>query len=87
MGLGVMGGRVASRLLRAGHIVIGYNRTRAKAEPLVSEGLRLADSPRAVAEAAEVTFSMVTGTSALRAITDGPDGILAGLGRARSTST
>jgi 3-hydroxyisobutyrate dehydrogenase-like beta-hydroxyacid dehydrogenase len=79
VGLGVMGGRIARRLLRAGHTVTGYNRTRAKAEWLLAEGLRPADSPRAAAEAAEITFSMVTGTAALRAVTEGPDGVLAGL--------
>lgn len=80
VGLGVMGGRIARRLLRAGHTVTGYNRTRAKAEWLVAEGMRLAASPRAAAEASEVTFSMVTGTAALAAVTEGPDGVLAGLG-------
>ena len=80
VGLGAMGGRIAKRLLDAGHPVTGYNRTAAKAQWLVGAGLRLAPSPRAVAEAAEVTFTMVTDTSALRAITEGPDGILAGLG-------
>jgi 3-hydroxyisobutyrate dehydrogenase-like beta-hydroxyacid dehydrogenase len=80
VGLGVMGGRIARRLLRAGHTVTGYNRTRAKSEWLVAEGMRLAGSPRAAAEASEVTFSMVTGTAALEAVTEGPDGILAGLG-------
>jgi 3-hydroxyisobutyrate dehydrogenase-like beta-hydroxyacid dehydrogenase len=80
VGLGVMGSRVASRLLAAGHTVSGYNRTPAKAEWLVAEGLRLVATPREAAAAAEVVFSMVTGTSALRAVTEGPDGILAGLG-------
>lgn len=80
VGLGVMGGRIARRLLRAGHTVTGYNRTRAKAEWLVAEGMRLAASPRAAAEASEVTFSMVTGTAALAAVTEDPDGVLAGLG-------
>jgi 3-hydroxyisobutyrate dehydrogenase-like beta-hydroxyacid dehydrogenase len=80
VGLGVMGGRIARRLLAAGHAVTGHNRTRAKAEWLAAEGMGWADSPRAVAEAAEVTFSMVTGTAALGAITRGPDGVLAGLG-------
>jgi 3-hydroxyisobutyrate dehydrogenase-like beta-hydroxyacid dehydrogenase len=79
VGLGVMGGRIALRLLRAGHTVTGYNRTRAKAAWLEAEGLRLAGTPRAVAEAAEVTFSMVTGTAALQAVTEGADGVLAGL--------
>ena len=80
VGLGVMGGRIALRLLRAGHTVTGWNRTRAKAAWLEAEGLRLAASPRAAAEASEVTFSMVTGTAALAAVTEGPDGVLQGLG-------
>lgn len=79
VGLGVMGGRVAKRLMDAGHTVFGNNRTRSKADWLVEEGMRWADSPRQVAETTDVTFSMVTGTEALRAITDGPDGIVAGL--------
>jgi 3-hydroxyisobutyrate dehydrogenase-like beta-hydroxyacid dehydrogenase len=83
VGLGVMGGRVAKRLLAAGHSVTGWNRTRAKAEWLVAEGLVWADSARAVAAASDVTFSMVTGTSALRSVTEGPDGVLAGLGPGR----
>jgi len=80
VGLGAMGSRIAKRLLDAGHRVTGYNRTAAKAQWLVGAGLRLTPSPGTVAEAAEVTFSMVTDTAALRAITEGPDGILAGLG-------
>ena len=80
VGLGVMGGRITRRLLAAGHTVTGPNRTRAKAEWLIAEGMGWAASPRAVAEAAEVTFSMVTGTAALEAITRGPDGVVAGLG-------
>jgi 3-hydroxyisobutyrate dehydrogenase-like beta-hydroxyacid dehydrogenase len=80
VGLGVMGGGVAKRLLDADHTVTGYNRTREKAQWLVDAGMRWADSPRAVAEASEVVFTMVTNTAAVRAVTDGPDGILAGLG-------
>ena len=80
VGLGVMGGRMAKRLLDAGHRVTGHNRTRSKAEWLIGSGMTWADTPREVAEAAETTFSMVTDTRALRAIVDGPDGILAGLG-------
>jgi 3-hydroxyisobutyrate dehydrogenase-like beta-hydroxyacid dehydrogenase len=80
VGLGVMGGEAVNRLLEKGHRVTGYNRTRAKAQRLIDRGMRWADSPRAVAEAAEFTFSMVTNSAALAAVTDGPDGILAGLG-------
>jgi 3-hydroxyisobutyrate dehydrogenase-like beta-hydroxyacid dehydrogenase len=79
VGLGVMGGEMVNRLLEKGHRVTGYNRTRAKAQRLIDRTMRWADSPRAVAEAAEFTFSMVTNSAALAAVTDGPDGILAGL--------
>jgi 3-hydroxyisobutyrate dehydrogenase-like beta-hydroxyacid dehydrogenase len=79
VGLGTMGSRIAKRLLEAGHQVTGFNRTKSKATWLLESGMRWADSPRAVAEASEVTFSMVTNTSALAAIVDGDDGMLAGL--------
>jgi 3-hydroxyisobutyrate dehydrogenase-like beta-hydroxyacid dehydrogenase len=79
VGLGVMGGRMAKRLLDAGYPVVGYNRTRAKVQWLLDLGMRWAASPRAVAEAADVTITMVADTDALRAVTRGPDGILAGL--------
>jgi 3-hydroxyisobutyrate dehydrogenase-like beta-hydroxyacid dehydrogenase len=81
IGLGAMGGRMTKRLLDAGHAVVGYNRTAAKAQPLVATGMKLAASPRQVAEAADVVFSMVTNTEALDAIAHGPDGVLAGLRR------
>ncbi len=79
VGLGAMGSRMAKRLMDAGHTVIGYNRTREKAKSLVDAGMRLADSPRAAAEASEVVFSMVTDSSALHEVALGPDGIVAGL--------
>jgi 3-hydroxyisobutyrate dehydrogenase-like beta-hydroxyacid dehydrogenase len=79
VGLGVMGSELVNRLLSKGHSVLGYNRTRSKAEWLVKKGMKWADSPRAVAASADVIFSMVTNSAALAAITDGPDGILAGL--------
>ena len=79
VGLGVMGGGMTKRLLAAQHEVVGFNRTRDKAEWLTEHGLRLVDTPREVAEQADVVFSMVTNTKALDAVTDGPDGILAGL--------
>jgi 3-hydroxyisobutyrate dehydrogenase len=80
VGLGAMGGRMARRLLDAGHPVVGFNRTRSRAEWLIGAGMRGAASPRAVAESAEVVFSMVSDTEALGTVTTGPDGILAGLG-------
>jgi len=79
IGLGEMGSRIARRLLDAGHTLTGYNRTKAKAQPLLDAGMRWGDSPRAVVLDADVIFSMVTDTKALRAINDGPDGILGAL--------
>jgi 3-hydroxyisobutyrate dehydrogenase-like beta-hydroxyacid dehydrogenase len=80
VGLGTMGGQMVGRLLSKGHTVTGYNRTRSKAQWLIDKGMRWADSPRAVAAAADVTFAMVTNSAALTAIMEGPDGMLAGLG-------
>jgi 3-hydroxyisobutyrate dehydrogenase-like beta-hydroxyacid dehydrogenase len=79
VGLGVMGSRMAKRLLDAGRTVTGYNRTKSKAQWLLDAGMRWAESPRAVAEASDVVFSMVTDTAALHAITAGEQGIIAGL--------
>src|SRR6201987_3055985 len=79
VGLGVMGGEMVLRLLNKGHTVTGYNRTRSKAEGLMQKGMKWVDSPRAVAAASDVIFSMVTNSAALEAIVEGPDGILAGL--------
>ena len=80
VGLGAMGSRLARRLLAAGHQVSGWNRTAGKARDLVAVGLELASSPRAAAEGAEAVFTMVTDDAALRAVTLGPDGVIAGLG-------
>jgi 3-hydroxyisobutyrate dehydrogenase-like beta-hydroxyacid dehydrogenase len=74
-----MGSRMVERLLAAGHQVTGYNRTRSKAQKLIGAGMIWADTPRAVAESVEVTFSMVSHTEALTAVTVGVDGIVAGL--------
>ena len=79
VGLGVMGSRMVKRLLDAGYEVTGYNRTKSKAQWLLDAGMKWADSPRAVVDASDVSLSMVTNTSALQSVADGPDGLLAGL--------
>jgi len=79
VGLGVMGSRMAKRLLDAGHSVTGYNRTKSKARWLLDAGMHWGETPRAVAESADVILSMVTNTEALRSLTGGPDGLLTGL--------
>jgi 3-hydroxyisobutyrate dehydrogenase-like beta-hydroxyacid dehydrogenase len=75
-----MGGRMANRLLDKGHTVTGYNRTRSKAQWLIDRGMKWADSPRAVCAAADVTFAMVANSAALAEVSDGPHGMVAGLG-------
>jgi 3-hydroxyisobutyrate dehydrogenase-like beta-hydroxyacid dehydrogenase len=79
VGLGTMGGPMVKRLLAAGHTVTGYNRTRSRGEWLLALGMRWGDTPRAVAESADIVFTMVSDTEALLTVTGGPDGLLAGL--------
>jgi 3-hydroxyisobutyrate dehydrogenase-like beta-hydroxyacid dehydrogenase len=79
IGLGAMGGRIADRILDAGHRVYATNRTKAKARPLIERGPQWRESPREVAAAGDVVLSMVTDDEALEAITAGPRGLLAGL--------
>jgi len=74
-----MGQVIVPRLLAAGHEVIGWNRTREKADPLIEAGMELATSPRQVAAASQIVFSMVTDATAVRSIALGEDGIIAGL--------
>ena len=79
IGLGVMGSRMVNRLLDKGHTVTGYNRTRSKAQWLIDRGMRWADSPREVVEAAGITLSMLTDSAALEEVVAGPGGVLAGI--------
>src|ERR1700746_3560258 len=83
IGLGVMGGNMVARLLEKGHAGTGYNRTRSKAQWLIDKGMKFAESPKAVAAVSDVTFTMVTNAAALAAVTDEPDGLLAGIGHGK----
>jgi 3-hydroxyisobutyrate dehydrogenase-like beta-hydroxyacid dehydrogenase len=80
IGLGKMGSGIAKSLLRAGHRVTVYNRTRSRAEALLSDGAVVAGS---VAEACrgEVVFTMVADDAALESVMFGECGILASLER------
>jgi 3-hydroxyisobutyrate dehydrogenase-like beta-hydroxyacid dehydrogenase len=79
VGLGAMGLHIVPRLIAAGHTVTGWNRSKAKAEPLFKLGMRWADTPREAARQSEVVFSIVTDAAAVRAVALGADGIIAGL--------
>lgn len=80
VGLGAMGGRITKRLLDAGYAVTGYNRTKSRALWLLDAGMRWGETPRSVADASDVIFTMVTDTKALSSVVEGEQGILAGLG-------
>jgi 3-hydroxyisobutyrate dehydrogenase-like beta-hydroxyacid dehydrogenase len=79
IGLGHMGGNMASRFLAAGFEVHGEERSREDARELLSEGLRWEDTPRGVAEAADVVFTSLPNDDVLQAVASGPEGILAGM--------
>jgi 3-hydroxyisobutyrate dehydrogenase-like beta-hydroxyacid dehydrogenase len=79
VGLGAMGALIVPRLMAAGHRVIGWNRSRDKAQALVDAGMVLAATPREAAAEAEIVFSIVTDAAAVRAVALGPDGIVSGL--------
>ncbi|MBH23985.1 MAG: 3-hydroxyisobutyrate dehydrogenase [Myxococcales bacterium] len=73
IGLGAMGVRMAARLVEAGYPVTVTNRTAARAEPLVANGARWAESPAAAAAEAELVISMVTDVAASRAVWCDPE--------------
>jgi 3-hydroxyisobutyrate dehydrogenase len=78
IGTGVMGTSMCGHLLSAGFAVTVFNRTRARAAPLLARGAVWADTPRAVAQAADVIVTMVGYPADVRAVILGPDGVLAG---------
>jgi 3-hydroxyisobutyrate dehydrogenase-like beta-hydroxyacid dehydrogenase len=78
-GLGAMGAPIARRLHDAGYDVVCWNRTKAKAEPLIAAGMGWAGTPSELAASVDVLFTMLTNTAAIEATAGGPDGVLAGL--------
>jgi 3-hydroxyisobutyrate dehydrogenase-like beta-hydroxyacid dehydrogenase len=79
VGLGHMGGNMAARFLAAGYPVYGEERSREHAQHLIDEGLQWCDTPRELAEAADVVFTSVPDDGVLEDIASGPNGVLAGL--------
>jgi 3-hydroxyisobutyrate dehydrogenase len=78
IGLGLMGKPMTLRLLAAGYAVSVWNRSREKLVPLLEKGARAADSPAAVARAADIVLMCVTDQDAAESVLFGPDGIAAG---------
>jgi 3-hydroxyisobutyrate dehydrogenase/2-hydroxy-3-oxopropionate reductase len=79
IGLGTMGGSVARRLLDTGHDVVVWNRSPEKAELLVTAGAIRADTPAEAARSADAVLTFLADPEALAAVTDGPDGLAAGV--------
>ncbi len=79
IGLGRMGTGIAHNLLRAGHNLAVYNRSREKAQALAGEGARVASSPAEACRDAEVVMTMVADDHALEQVVFGKDGVAAAM--------
>jgi len=79
VGLGNMGGNMAARLLAAGYQIWGQQRSRERAQHLIEQGLQWCETPREVAEAAEVVVTSLPDDAVLDEVATGANGILAGL--------
>lgn len=79
IGLGNMGSPMSLNLLKAGHEVTVWNRTKAKADEVLAAGAKWADTPKEIAENADFIFTMVSDGPTLQAVTLGENGVVAGL--------
>ncbi|HZZ72004.1 MAG TPA: NAD(P)-dependent oxidoreductase [Pirellulales bacterium] len=78
IGTGVMGNSMCGHLLKQGFTATVYNRTREKAQPLLAQGARWAETPQQVAENSDVVFAIVGYPADVRAVFLGAEGALAG---------
>ncbi len=83
VGLGKMGGNMAARYLGAGYTVYGEARNRRGAQSLIDQGLRWVDTPREVAEAADIVMTSLPNDDVVESVTTGSDGLIAGLGEGK----
>jgi 3-hydroxyisobutyrate dehydrogenase len=79
IGTGVMGQSMSKHLVSAGFPTTVYSRTREKAQAVIDSGAAWAESPRRVAEASDIVFTMVGFPRDVREVYFGPDGVLAGV--------
>jgi 3-hydroxyisobutyrate dehydrogenase len=79
IGIGMMGERIARRLLDSGHELAVHNRTTERTRSLAGAGAIVADTPRDAAAGAEVVLTMLADPAAVRASAYGDDGFLAGM--------
>jgi 3-hydroxyisobutyrate dehydrogenase len=78
IGTGVMGSSMCGHLLTAGYRVMVHSRTQSKAQPLLDRGAQWAESPRAVAAASDVLFTMVGFPQDVHRVYFAETGVLAG---------
>ena len=78
VGTGVMGTSMCGHLIAAGYAMTVFNRSESKLKPLLDKGAKAAASPKAVAEAADVVFTIVGYPKDVRAVVLGTDGLLTG---------
>ena len=83
IGLGQMGSGMAANILKAGHEVTVFNRTRSRADDLVARGAKAAQTP-ADACRGDAVISMLANDEAVESVVYGEQGVLASLPRARS---
>src|ERR1700747_3000862 len=76
IGLGIMGSRMAANLQKHGYSLVVFNRTRAKAEPLLGPCGTFSDSPGKLAEQADVLFTMLADPDAVAQAALGVNGFL-----------
>jgi 3-hydroxyisobutyrate dehydrogenase/glyoxylate/succinic semialdehyde reductase len=76
IGLGIMGSRMAANLQKHGYPLVVFNRTRAKAQPLLDQGATFADSPAKLAEQVDVLFTMLAHPDAVEQAALGRNGFL-----------
>jgi 3-hydroxyisobutyrate dehydrogenase len=79
IGLGIMGGPMAGHILKGGHPLTVFNRTRSKTAALAAEGAAVAGSPAEVAERSEIVITMVSDTPDVEQVVAGPRGVLEGI--------
>ncbi|MEU7409987.1 NAD(P)-dependent oxidoreductase [Streptomyces sp. NPDC042638] len=87
LGTGIMGAAMARNLVRAGHTVRAWNRTRAKAEPLAADGAHVADTPAEAVEGADVVLTMLyDGQAALDVMREAAPALRSGAAWVQSTT-
>ena len=79
IGLGNMGVPMSKNLIKAGHDVTVWNRTKAKADPVLADGAKWADSAKAITEKCDIIITMVSDGPTLQAVVLGENGVLEGL--------